>query len=752
MKTCHQNIVCSIRLHAATVLGAMGLALANLLPVHAALSTSMTLTSDTNPVVITKTTTLTANLVSALGNLDVRFPIGFGSSSGQGKYIRYDLINASFANTVTSNQLSDATTAGNFGGATLVSAGGAGSTYAVFQIAAGASGIPSSDTVSFLIPLVVVNFANTTPSIRYSLHESAVSVIGDNPTNSTLLVQASASLPSFTTSGPITGTMNFMDGGVSIAGCGAVSVVSGSAQCVASFTTGGAHTITANYSGAVNYAASSGSLANAQTVLLAIAPTILPSSFYGFDYSATLNAIGSSSAQTYTMTFGALPPGIVLSPSGVFSGKPTAAGAYDFVINVMDANGASGSQQFSITVFQVGQTINFFLPGSGNAATSFTLNGTASSGLTVYYTLATPLTCKLDGTTLRLLAPGSCTVLAIQVGNQNYAAATTLTRSMAVLPARGNHQILLRAAIGQSLVGNWVNNQFQFVTQVDPGANFRTVAALDLDGNGTIDLVFQDITQGALGDVHTWRDFLPVNDRILRSVKRVWDVQAVGDLDGDGYGDLVWRYTLGGTAESGVSYIWFTNGTAVTQVRKRGAAPLDWTLLGAVDLNGDNAADMIYVSPTNQIRALMATPGRTCANLSAGNIPTGFVAIRVADFTGRTSGDILIRHNQTGDTRLLSLDANGLALPQSTASPDDANASCTASSLTVANKEVVLPLTPVSWQFYAAADYNGDGIVDITWRQPDGTLTVWLMNRDGAAPTVISNAGSAPAGYAVLFP
>ena len=88
MKTCHQNIVCSIRLHAATVLGAMGLALANLLPVHAALSTSMTLTSDTNPVVITKTTTLTANLVSALGNLDVRFPIGFGSSSGQGKYIR----------------------------------------------------------------------------------------------------------------------------------------------------------------------------------------------------------------------------------------------------------------------------------------------------------------------------------------------------------------------------------------------------------------------------------------------------------------------------------------------------------------------------------------------------------------------------------------------------------------------------------------------------------------------------------------
>ena len=74
------------------------------------------------------------------------------------------------------------------------------------------------------------------------------------------------------------------------------------------------------------------------------------------------------------------------------------------------------------------------------------------------------------------------------------------------------------------------------------------------------------------------------------------------------------------------------------------------------------------------------------------------------------------------------------------------------SGLTVANKEVVLPLTPVSWQFYAAADYNGDGIVDITWRQPDGTLTVWLMNRDGAAPTVISNAGSAPVGYAVLFP
>jgi hypothetical protein len=200
-----------------------------------------------------------------------------------------------------------------------------------------------------------------------------------------------------------------------------------------------------------------------------------------------------------------------------------------------------------------------------------------------------------------------------------------------------------------------------------------------------------------------------------------------------------------------VSYIWFSDGAGITQVRKRGGAPLDWTLLGARDLNADGAADMIYVSPAGAVRALMATPNRTCANLSAGNLPAGFSALRLGDFTGNTRGDILARNATSGEVRILSLDAFGLTLPAYTGAPDDPNASCTGSSLVVTQKSTTLPLNAAAgWTYYASGDFDGNGIHDVVWKRPDNTLTVWLMQRNGAAPQVIDNAGAAPAGYSPI--
>jgi hypothetical protein len=248
-----------------------------------------------------------------------------------------------------------------------------------------------------------------------------------------------------------------------------------------------------------------------------------------------------------------------------------------------------------------------------------------------------------------------------------------------------------------------------------------------------------------------WPDFVGTSPVFLRDVKPAWDVQAVGDLDGDGFGDLVWRFQgqSANIGDQGVSYIWFTNGTGFAQLRKRGGAPLTWTLLGAADLNLDGAMDMIYVSPANAMRALMATQARTCANLSAGSLPTGFTALKLADFTGRRRGDVLIRNATTGEVRIISLDATGITLPTYTGDPDDQNASCTSSTLTVQQSAYayvgvgVNINTDPTWTYYVSGDFNGDGIFDIVWKRPDGTLTLWLMNAS-AIPTIVNNAGTAP--------
>ena len=323
------------------------------------------------------------------------------------------------------------------------------------------------------------------------------------------------------------------------------------------------------------------------------------------------------------------------------------------------------------------------------------------------------------------------------------------------IDGNGRHNIVIRnttVAPPQLRVGRWSGSQMLFTNQDDPGADFRLAAITDFDANGKSDLVFLNTVQTQFGDVRIWPDFQRGSERLWRQVKQVWDVQVTGDLNGDGAGDIVWRYLAADPRDTGVSYIWFHNGSQAPVVRKRGGAPLDWTLLGAGDFDLNGSADMVYISPDNQIRVLMATPNRTCANLFGGSIPAGFRAIKLGDFSGTGRGDILMRNPTTGQTIYKTLSAAGLSLPAFTGDPDDPNAACTSTPLALTTADFgLLPADP-SWKFYAAGDFDANGVTDIVWLRPDGTLTLWLLNKsnDFAAPTIIDNVGTAPLGFTVF--
>lgn len=439
----------------------------------------------------------------------------------------------------------------------------------------------------------------------------------------------------------------------------------------------------------------------------------------------------------------------------------------------------------SIAPGPTAQTISFpALAGQSLTVGSLTIaTPTATSGLPVTIAITTPAICSLNGNVVTLWLGGTpgltCSISANQAGGQvgsvTYAAATQFIRSFIIsaplpvalskrggidIEGAGKSTILVRSVVGQTAQmqgGKLAAGQITFSPMIDPGAGYRLAGVTDFAGNGKSDLAIQDLLlPGDFGEIRTWTDFLPNTDARLRDVKRAWVVQAVGDLDGDGLGDLVFRWT-GFTPErpgdTGVSYIWFTNpGVGVLpEVRKRGGAPLDWTLLGAADINFDGKADMIYISPTGQIRILMATNDRTCANLLVGNLPAGFTALKFADFTGGRRGDILLRNTTTGEVSLMSLNAAGYTLPIGVVTTDP-NASCSPSPLVVATNMRTLPATDPTWQFYAAGDLDGDGIMDIVWLRADGTLTAWLMNAGGGAPTVLNNAGTAPVGFSVFQP
>jgi sugar lactone lactonase YvrE len=87
----------------------------------------------------------------------------------------------------------------------------------------------------------------------------------------------------------------------------------------------------------------------------------------------------------------------------------------------------------SFKVFSEAEAISFPpIPATPLLAGTVSLSATATSGLTVSYASTTPAICSVAGSTVTLIAAGTCAIKATQTGDADYAAAMAVTRSFAV--------------------------------------------------------------------------------------------------------------------------------------------------------------------------------------------------------------------------------------------------------------------------------------------------------------------------------
>ena len=90
----------------------------------------------------------------------------------------------------------------------------------------------------------------------------------------------------------------------------------------------------------------------------------------------------------------------------------------------------------SFMVAAATQVISFTAPGNQTLGTApAPLVATSTSGLVVALASLTPATCSVSGSTLGLLAAGSCTLLASQAGNATFAMATAVSRTFTIAAA-----------------------------------------------------------------------------------------------------------------------------------------------------------------------------------------------------------------------------------------------------------------------------------------------------------------------------
>ncbi|WP_225214312.1 putative Ig domain-containing protein [Comamonas avium] len=207
------------------------------------------------------------------------------------------------------------------------------------------SGIPSV-AGAYNLTITATDTNSATGSQAYSI------TIGGQVPVSTAVI---AVVPANSSLNPIT---------LNISGGAATSVAVASAASHGTATASGtsiSYTPAAGFSGAdsFTYTATNASGTSSPATVsitvsaptLTITPTTLPNGTQSTAYSQTLTTSAGTAPYSYRITSGNLPAGLSLNTSsGVFSGTPTAGGAFNLTITVTDANGATGSQPYSLQV------------------------------------------------------------------------------------------------------------------------------------------------------------------------------------------------------------------------------------------------------------------------------------------------------------------------------------------------------------------------------------------------------------------
>lgn len=140
----------------------------------------------------------------------------------------------------------------------------------------------------------------------------------------------------------------------------------------------------------------------------------LPTGYVGQNYTGALSPQGGTAPFSYSISGGALPPGLSLNPAtGAITGSPTAQGLYGFIARITDANAAFSESQLRIAVQPAPLTLNQVPLPEGAVGTAYAGALTASGG-------TGPYTFSLSGGTLppgiTLLSNGTLQGVPTQAG------------------------------------------------------------------------------------------------------------------------------------------------------------------------------------------------------------------------------------------------------------------------------------------------------------------------------------------------
>ncbi|MEQ8787933.1 MAG: FG-GAP-like repeat-containing protein [Pirellulaceae bacterium] len=205
-----------------------------------------------------------------------------------------------------------------------------------------------------------------------------------------------------------------------------------------------------------------------------------------------------------------------------------------------------------------------------------------------------------------------------------------------------------------------VTPQFDIVTnRIASGYldGFDEFVSGDFDGDGRDDVLFREIDSGAnrIAFARGAEDFTIVIDRIPRDWINGFDEVEVGDFDGDGRDDLLFRQV-----DSGWNRILFARGneefSPVTDRIPRGwINGFDEVVSG--DFDGDGRDDLLFREVDSGFNRILFARGVESFVEVTDRIPRGWIngaeEVVAGDFDGDGRDDLLFRQVESGDNRIL---------------------------------------------------------------------------------------------------
>jgi uncharacterized protein (TIGR03437 family) len=256
----------------------------------------------------------------------------------------------------------------------------------------------------------------------------------------------------------------------------------------------------------------------------AVVLSALPGGTFGAAYGATITALPAGS-YAYSVTAGALPPGLTLTPAGLLSGAPTRAGAFNFTVMASGGGGCVGSQAYSFAVAKAATTLAVAAPASvptyGQAATFTAIVSSPAAGAAP----TSAVTFSLDGGAqtfpnvplvdgkatlmIPLLSAGAHAVSASYAGDANYSASAAppinLTVSKATLTVKADDATKVYGAALPAFTAGYAGFVNGETAGVLSGSPSLTTSATQSSAAGTYPITAAVGTLGAANYAFTFQ-------------------------------------------------------------------------------------------------------------------------------------------------------------------------------------------------------------------------------------------------------